>query len=180
MAVSEIFIILTLESESCDWLLCKFNKRQQRMSKQTERTKLSFTQTPFIMASPCLRRSLHLTFSMPTAFPVRRAMMSALRSSPGHDHNPTLSEPPTPAVHPLSSLSHDAAAPQTAARPPPVPKVEKPRPKLKSTKAALSMVCNLLVCWRTAVHQHSESCRLRQLLLGCKISSKDQPRSLFG
>lgn len=36
-------------------------------------------------------------------------------------------------------LSNDAAAPQTAARPPAVPKVEKPRPKLRATKAALTM-----------------------------------------
>lgn len=33
----------------------------------------------------------------------------------------------------------DAAAPQVAARPPPAPKVEKPRPKIRSTKAALSI-----------------------------------------
>ncbi|KAJ2928881.1 hypothetical protein H1R20_g8356, partial [Candolleomyces eurysporus] len=36
-------------------------------------------------------------------------------------------------------LSRDAAAPQTAARPPAAPRAEKPRPKLRATKAALSM-----------------------------------------
>ena len=40
-------------------------------------------------------------------------------------------------------LSADAASPQVAARPPPVPKAERPRPKIRAAKAAITMVCNL-------------------------------------
>ncbi|KAJ3481382.1 hypothetical protein NLI96_g7695 [Meripilus lineatus] len=57
---------------------------------------------------------------------------------------PTLGETP-PVVTPSGKtptpkdLSADAASPQTAARPPPVPKAERPRPKIRATKAAISM-----------------------------------------
>src|SRR5207244_7994134 len=61
----------------------------------------------------------------------RRAMMSALSArrgptAPVEGTVPSLSDPPTPPT----TLSPDAASPQVAARPPQVPKVEKPRPKL--------------------------------------------------
>jgi len=39
----------------------------------------------------------------------------------------------------IPSLSADAAAPQTAAPPPPVPKTERPRPTIRATKAALTL-----------------------------------------
>lgn len=71
----------------------------------------------------------------------RRAMMSALRS-PQQPHVPRSPSPlpeTTPVVLP-EGLSNDAASPQVAARPPPAPKAEKPRPRIRSTKAALTIV----------------------------------------
>lgn len=66
--------------------------------------------------------------------------MSALRS-PGSPETPKPLANSPPVVIPSSTeLSRDAAAPQTAAPPPPAPKVEKPRPKIRSTKAVLTIV----------------------------------------
>ncbi|KAK2461739.1 hypothetical protein APHAL10511_006202 [Amanita phalloides] len=75
--------------------------------------------------------------------PVRRIVLPALhpRSHPPLADSPPVVIPATP------SLSSDAAAPQTAARPPAAPKTEKPRPRIKSTKTALTItpaaVCRL-------------------------------------
>jgi len=74
--------------------------------------------------------------------------MSALSHS--HELHPTTkpAKPPTPPELPDStpvvvpssnSLSSDAASPQTVARPPAVPRAEKPRPQLKATKAAITI-----------------------------------------
>lgn len=70
--------------------------------------------------------------------------MSALR--PNSASSPLLADSPPVVVPSVTSLSPDAAAPQTAAAPPPVPKAEKQRPKIRATKAALSIVrsCFLL------------------------------------
>ncbi|KAK7064738.1 iron-binding protein isca [Favolaschia claudopus] len=86
-----------------------------------------FSSLPFLY--PCL----------PTASgPTRRAMMSAYR--PREDeHTLPIPEAPPVVVPSATSLSPDASAPQTAARPPPLPKAEKPRPKLRATKAALTI-----------------------------------------
>ncbi|GLB36602.1 putative iron-sulphur cluster biosynthesis [Lyophyllum shimeji] len=70
-------------------------------------------------------------------------MMSAFRPHPG---TANVDAPPaapstsssTPSS-PTSTILADAAAPQIAARPPPLPKVEKTRPKIRSTKAALTI-----------------------------------------
>lgn len=101
-------------------------------------------------SAPALRRPRPC--STPSVI-TRRAMMSALRS-------PATQSPPPQAISdspgspsssrntvPLDSktmISRDAAAPQTAARPPAAPKVEKPRPKLRATKAAMTMVCTMV------------------------------------
>ncbi|OJA11678.1 hypothetical protein AZE42_06476 [Rhizopogon vesiculosus] len=77
----------------------------------------------------------------------RRAMMSALSSQPqrplaAHTSPNTkqpLKDSPPVVVPTAESLSSDAASPQVAARPPPVPKAERPRPTIRSTKAVLSM-----------------------------------------
>lgn len=81
-------------------------------------------------------------------------MMSALRSPPPPPLSPPQQQPQqhraptspsplaetTPVVLPEGqTLSNDAASPQVAARPPPAPKAEKPRPRIQSTKAALSI-----------------------------------------
>jgi len=68
----------------------------------------------------------------------RRAMMSALRNN--HPNTtPALPNSP-PVTIPTASMSPDAAAPQTAAPPPPAPKAERQRPKIRATKAALTLV----------------------------------------
>ncbi|KAF4572458.1 Iron-sulfur assembly protein 1 [Pleurotus pulmonarius] len=72
----------------------------------------------------------------------RRALMSALRS--GSDRlDPSLANSPPLVVPSATSLSSNSSSPQTAAPPPPVPKAERPRPKLRSTKAALDIVSNV-------------------------------------
>ncbi|KAG5654336.1 hypothetical protein H0H81_004290 [Sphagnurus paluster] len=94
-----------------------------------------------------------MPFLYPVAVPApaRRAMMSALRNpstlgldtSPGPSttttSNSTTSTPTTPPLVP------DAAAPQIAARPPPLPKVEKARPKIRASKAALTITPRAVV-----------------------------------
>lgn len=83
----------------------------------------------------------------------RHAMMSALsrpstsRPPLPHTPAPTLGETPpvvaTPSTGKTPSpkdFSADASSPQIAARPPPLPKVERPRPQIRATKAAISMV----------------------------------------
>ncbi|KAG2045273.1 hypothetical protein BDR03DRAFT_989065 [Suillus americanus] len=89
----------------------------------------------------------------------RRAMMSALSSQPQRPpeaHSSSNAKQPLkdspPVVVPTAKLlSSEPASPQVAARPPPVPKAERPRPTIRSTKAVLSMT-------PTAIH------RLRGLL----------------
>lgn len=79
----------------------------------------------------------------------RRAMMSALSSQPqrppeahsSSNAKQPLKDSPPVVVPTAKSLSSEPASPQVAARPPPVPKAERPRPTIRSTKAVLSMVC---------------------------------------
>ncbi|KAF8912888.1 hypothetical protein CPB84DRAFT_1670363 [Gymnopilus junonius] len=85
------------------------------------------------------RCSLHIPSLSSNVF-ARRAMMSALRNGPSHHlQTPTLPDVPPVTIPAEHMLSPDAAAPQTAAPPPPAPKAEKPRPKIRSTKAALTI-----------------------------------------
>lgn len=89
----------------------------------------------------------------------RHAFMSALSrpstSAPPVPHSPTLGETPPVVVPPSGKapspkdLSADAASPQTAARPPPVPKAERLRPKIRAAKAAITVVSplKLLSTW---------------------------------
>ena len=73
------------------------------------------------------RRALSVAFH-------RHAMMSALSAAPSPSHPPSVfKDPPAPAVP-------DPAAPQLAAPPPPVPKAPRPRPTIRATKAAVSIV----------------------------------------
>lgn len=106
------------------------------------------------MSSSLIMHRIHnaarLPFLYPTSYALsqRRPMMSAWSYSQdartnAHPPQSTSSELPDqpPVVIPSAqSLSSDATSPQIAARPPPAPKAEKPRPTLKSTKAALSIV----------------------------------------
>ena len=70
----------------------------------------------------------------------RRAMISALRSSE-NTHPPPLADSPPIVIPPTSSLFPNASSPQVAAGPPPAPKTEKSRPKLRAAKSALTIVC---------------------------------------
>lgn len=80
----------------------------------------------------------------------RRAMMSAWSSRNATTTQPVpspqspLHDTP-PIVIPTSNapLSPDAASPQTAARPPPAPKLSRPKPTLRAQKAALTLVSPL-------------------------------------
>ncbi|KIK04303.1 hypothetical protein K443DRAFT_93378 [Laccaria amethystina LaAM-08-1] len=85
-----------------------------------------------------LHRAASCSFSLSCSNHPRRAMMSALRTNNTHPLS-SLSDSPPVVIPDATSMPSDAAAPQTAARPPPVPKAEKPRPKIKATKAALTM-----------------------------------------
>ncbi|OBZ79062.1 Iron-sulfur assembly protein 1 [Grifola frondosa] len=83
----------------------------------------------------------------------RHAMMSALSHERPHlplpstssQPAPTLAESPPVVVPSATStpsaktLSAHAASPQVAARPPPLPKAERPRPTIKATKAAITL-----------------------------------------
>ncbi|KAF8349865.1 hypothetical protein F5887DRAFT_942713 [Amanita rubescens] len=90
---------------------------------------------------------LHITRSTAPIFlrPIRSAIIPAVRHR-DRSHPPLADSPPV-VVPTASSLSPDAAAPQIAARPPAAPKAEKLRPKIRSTKAALTItpgaVCRL-------------------------------------
>lgn len=110
---------------------------------------------------------IHAPSQCTTVF-TRRAMMSALRSPPPQQqqpqrrHVPTSPSPlpeTTPVVLPEgTTLSNDAASPQVAARPPPAPKAEKPRPRIRSTKAALTIVSALDLSGPpipSAIHVHT-------------------------
>ncbi|TCD61789.1 Iron-sulfur assembly protein 1 [Steccherinum ochraceum] len=100
------------------------------------------------LSTPLASSSSHYLIHLPSH---RHAMMSAMsRASgshvplPGSNHAPTLGETP-PVVIPTSKapsakdLSADAAAPQVAAKPPPAPKAERPRPTIRASKAAISI-----------------------------------------
>ncbi|KAJ7480094.1 hypothetical protein B0H11DRAFT_2026505 [Mycena galericulata] len=88
-----------------------------------------FSSLPFLY--PCIPMA---------AGPTRKAMMSAYRPREDEQAAPLLPDSPPVVVPSAKSLSPDAAAPQTAARPPPLPKAEKPRPVLRATKAALTIM----------------------------------------
>jgi iron-sulfur cluster assembly accessory protein len=125
-----------------------------------------------------LQYATRLPFLYPCSAPThRRAMMSALSHSPDlhsatKPSKPLASTPELPDSPPIvipspKSLSSDAASPQTVARPPPAPKVEKPRPQLKATKAAITIVRLISILYPYPSHslQTSEAVlRLKALL----------------
>ncbi|EIM92500.1 uncharacterized protein STEHIDRAFT_117503 [Stereum hirsutum FP-91666 SS1] len=111
----------------------------------------------------CLRSAPRLsrTFT-PTLMHTRRAMMSAWRnpesstptaSTSQTHHDPPLHDSP-PVVVPNSKtpLNPDAASPQTAARPPPAPKAERPKPQIRARKAALSITPTAVERLRILLH----------------------------
>ncbi|KAJ3879326.1 hypothetical protein F5051DRAFT_496063 [Lentinula edodes] len=71
--------------------------------------------------------------------PVRRAMISAYKPGGNSFDHAAITETPPVVVPSTKTFLPDASAPQTAAGPPPAPRAEKPRPKLRATKAALSI-----------------------------------------
>ncbi|KAJ6569583.1 hypothetical protein B0H19DRAFT_1136128 [Mycena capillaripes] len=99
-----------------------------------------FSSLPFLY--PCMATA---------AGPARRAMMSAFRPREGEQTSPIPEAPPL-VIPSATSLSPDAAAPQTVARPPPLPKAEKPRPVLRATKAALTIMPEAVVRLRALMN----------------------------
>lgn len=93
---------------------------------------------PFLYTWPTSHVSLCQRQAMRPALSHLHAHSSSTTRAPSP--SPQLPDSPPVVIPSTSSLSPDAASPQTAARPPPAPKAEKPRPKLKSTKAALTIV----------------------------------------
>ncbi|KAI0668734.1 hypothetical protein C8Q78DRAFT_1045745 [Trametes maxima] len=87
-----------------------------------------------------------LSHDRPVPPPAATSSSSSSSSTASTSSSPLLSEAP-PVVAPSSSkkpptarnLSPDAASPQVAARPPPVPKAERPRPKIRAAKAAITL-----------------------------------------
>ena len=122
----------------------------QTMASTLARLQRIHAHTPFSIASSSTRALVYLPSH-------RHAMMSALSrdgpspppqsttSTASTSSSPLLGETP-PVVVPSSKppsakdLSPNAASPQVAARPPPVPKAERPRPKIRATKAAITLV----------------------------------------
>ncbi|KAH0838643.1 hypothetical protein J3R83DRAFT_6968 [Lanmaoa asiatica] len=70
--------------------------------------------------------------SHPLSIPDTRQHRSPQQPSPFKDAPPVV-------VPTGEAVSADAASPQLAARPPPVPRAPRPRPTIRSTKAALSI-----------------------------------------
>jgi hypothetical protein len=118
--------VYTLES-AVSSLLRPMSSSFFRLSRLHHATR--YSSMPFLY--PCIATS---------TVPPIRAMMSAIRSGSDHQLHPPLTNSPPTVIPSSPSLSPDAAAPQIAARPPPAPKVEKPRPKIRSSKAALTIV----------------------------------------
>ncbi|THH21017.1 hypothetical protein EW146_g484 [Bondarzewia mesenterica] len=93
------------------------------------------------------RLAHHFHPSLMRAPPSRRAMMSAWsgRDAPLPIRPSAIPEPPLhdspPVVVPSTNtpLCADAASPQIAARPPPAPRAERPKPKLRPRTAALTI-----------------------------------------
>ncbi|KAH9855759.1 hypothetical protein C2E23DRAFT_723625 [Lenzites betulinus] len=86
-----------------------------------------------------------LSHDRPAPPPTTASSSTSTSSVASPSASPTLGETP-PVVVPSSSkpptarnLSPDAASPQVAARPPPVPKAERARPKIRAQKAAISL-----------------------------------------
>ncbi|RDX51574.1 hypothetical protein OH76DRAFT_1401460 [Lentinus brumalis] len=120
------------------------------MASALARLQRAHAHASFSMSAPSTRALAYLPSH-------RHAMMSALshdRRSPlpqstasstaSTSSSPLLGETP-PVVVPSSKppsakdLSPNAASPQVAARPPPAPKAERPRPKIRAAKAAITL-----------------------------------------
>lgn len=110
------------------------------------------------LARPSMFVSYSLASSTRRAVTLHRyAMMSALSAIPDSRQRPTLLEDAAPVVVPTGKpVFADAASPQVAARPPPAPKAPRPRPTIRSAKAALSIVrpFSLLAPLHPAEHVH--------------------------
>lgn len=84
----------------------------------------------------CTSRILAAQFTHSPHYAFRLAMLSSLAKSPSSSLTDGSTPPP---VVISNDHTRDAASPQTAAPPPPAPTPERPRPKIRSKKAALSM-----------------------------------------
>ncbi|KAI0820624.1 hypothetical protein BC628DRAFT_1330070 [Trametes gibbosa] len=86
-----------------------------------------------------------LSHDRPAPPPAASSSSSSTLSAASTSTSPALGETPPVIVPPSSkpptarNLSPDAASPQVAARPPPAPKAERLRPKIRAQKAAITL-----------------------------------------
>jgi hypothetical protein len=114
--------------------------------------KTTMTMNVTTMASSIVRIHAAHRIPFPTCLSYscrRRAMMSAWSSrSPPRPQTAANPQPPlhdSPPIVILDSkapLNPDAGSPQTAARPPPAPKITRPKPTIRAQKVALTLVSN--------------------------------------
>lgn len=146
------------ESQPCDWTTgpTRADKTLFKYITACTPTTIRYSLCSPTMASLAARRCTHAlshTRLHISAFaPARTGMMSASTwatsgaSTSAQPTSPTPSsshqKPPTPVVVPTDKtpLSSHAASPQIAARPPPAPRPQRPKPTLRSKKAALTIV----------------------------------------
>jgi hypothetical protein len=120
---------------------------------ETQRLRLAeTTMTMTTMASSIVRIHAAYRIHFPTCLSYscrRRAMMSAW--SPRSPPQPQTAANPQPPLHdspPIvipnskAPLNPDAGSPQIAARPPPAPKLTRPKPTIRAQKVALTIVSN--------------------------------------
>ena len=135
-----------------------FSHRNQTREYETQRWGLAdsgkrhTTITVTTMASSIVRIHAAHRIPFPTCLSYscrRRAMMSAWSSrSPPQPQTAANLRPPLHDSPPIvipdakAPLSPDAGSPQTAARPPPAPKMTRPKPTIRAQKVALTLVSN--------------------------------------
>ncbi|KAL7285969.1 hypothetical protein PYCCODRAFT_1432138 [Trametes coccinea BRFM310] len=119
-----------------------------RMHRATAHTAFFASPSRALLYLPSHRHAMMSAFShdRPAPPPSTSSSSSSSSTTPSTSSSSLLGETPpvvvpTPSNKPPTarSLSPDAASPQVAARPPPLPKAERPRPQIRATKAAISL-----------------------------------------
>ena len=93
---------------------------------------------PTGLSYSCRRRAMMSAWSSRSSPPPQTVANNPQPQSDPHDRD----APPIVIPNSKAPLSPDAASPQTAARPPPAPKITRPKPTIRAQKAALTLVSN--------------------------------------
>ncbi|KAL1940579.1 hypothetical protein VTO73DRAFT_8014 [Trametes versicolor] len=116
-----------------------------RLQRATAHTTFYSSPTRGLLYLPGHRHAMMSALSHDRPAPPPTASTSSASPTASTSSSPALGETP-PVVVPSPSkpptarnLSPDAASPQVAARPPPIPKAERPRPKIRAQKAAITL-----------------------------------------